>query len=401
MPTPSAALTDDFRKEPAYPPDWLFTGANWSGVGDLEAYRGLERRLAREHLIALAYLRLHERLGFALLTADMQARWKKTYQDNLAINQRTLALVARLASLLEPYGRILLLDDIASLCTVHEDAGARACDSLSLLVTPEALAAAGERLGQEGMQVLLRSSGRLVVEARTSAQESVRCELYTYLAGQYWAIDAGLVRQRAVAPSPARPVLQSPVPPLEFIAAIDLHAQHDPSQPQVPSVVRPLERADASTLEQVLGVPHLRVPAPHDQLLLAIASDLDHAHVPGLRCWEQARMTQLPGFDWKALAEAARTYGLALGVERRLEHLAQAWQAHVPAGQLPLAGGASLARRRLASKPALSEEEGNILRAGMRWPTPASLQAQAPRQGGLMAAFLARWKALEGTPEPP
>ncbi|NDD27569.1 MAG: hypothetical protein EB084_04805, partial [Proteobacteria bacterium] len=61
-------LGDDFAREPAYPPDFLFPQAEWTPLGDLDDLRFLERRLTRENLLALSYVRLQERLAFALLT---------------------------------------------------------------------------------------------------------------------------------------------------------------------------------------------------------------------------------------------------------------------------------------------------------------------------------------------
>ena len=330
MTTPLNTLGDDFSKEPPYPPDFLLSSAEWSGVGDLEAYRGLERRLTREGLLPLAYLRLHQRLGFALLTADMQNRWKRAYQQALTTNQRALGLVASLARHLKGSPPLLLLQAAAHLCCVHEDAGTRPCDQVTLLVGEASMEQAARHLVGQGLEQGEQSAAKRVLRTPDS---TLTCTLLSSLKSTGGQLDAHGLRERAVRPRLAEAVVMADVAPLEYVAAIDLHAQAD-SVAMVPTSMRPAERAEAATMGVLMELPNLLVPAPHDLLLLAIADDVERGSTSGLLCWEQAQMVRLPGFDAAQLAREAARSGLGAAAHLRLAHLQAAWKAPAPAEAL-------------------------------------------------------------------
>ncbi|MBM3462041.1 MAG: nucleotidyltransferase family protein, partial [Armatimonadetes bacterium] len=311
------ALSDDFRREPPYPPDFLFSEHSWSGVGDLNDLRGLERRLEGEGLVPLSYVRLHQRLGFALLTADMQARWRKAYARAEEQNRAVFEDVLRLSET-RP---LIVLGGAAMLLTVHEDPGTRALDAVELLA---------EEADMPALRLALASAGYQEEGWSFRRADGVPIALQSRLEWPCVALDAGPLRTHAIPARPADAPLPADVAPLEFIAAVEIAAP-PPGGGERPQIMRAMQRADRDVLERMASAAGIRVLAAGDALLYFVAASLQRpAGAAGIYRWEMAERLRRGDCEWGTFLAEARRHGLSAAAHHSLSDLCGPWRAPVP-----------------------------------------------------------------------
>jgi hypothetical protein len=335
---PPGQLRDDFARDPPYPPDYLFPQEDWSGLGDLDDLRFLERRLRHERLIALSYVRLRERLGFALLTMDMQNRWKKEYQAAVEANQEMVTAI-RDAARARPDARILLLGALDAFCTLYPDPGVRPTRRYRILCEDEA---ARKRFAE----VL---GDRVEVSA---------------------ALSAGGVD---VDPSPlfkgAGPASAIPAPHFEGLAITQgppkltrdaTRTASEASRGVAPGRPRPLGSKSETSEERTLparidDAPNVLLMRREHAFLLAVLDWVERAgdERRGLYAWELTEMTRRWPLDWPVVVSESRRWGASALVDAVLRELAATWRAAVPEAVRSNLRGGPLARLivRLADPP--------------------------------------------------
>lgn len=352
-------LVDNFKREPPYPPDYLFPDPNWSGLGDLNDLRFLERRLRTERLIPLSYVRLRERLGFALLTMDMQNRWKDAYTRTAQDNRNVLAIVGDLAAAV-PQHPILLNGALDAFCTLYPDVGVRPTECFGLFVDAAAWDAYDVILGAHATA----SAGLGTTDPHTRSYrltEGIELVLHTtppvfstaaLLQGSVAASDTPL-------PSFGGLSITQDAPRLTRDA---VNTAEDASRGVVPGRPRAMEKKrgtheESAAPPRMAGHGNVRLMSREHAFLLAVhhwCQQPDEAR-SGLLAWELSEMTRRWPLDWNALAAQARVARLHALVGAVLDELAAAWRFEVaPAARAQLRGGplATLAMRLLGPRRA-------------------------------------------------
>lgn len=307
------ALADDFARDPAWPPDYLFPQSAWSGLGGLDDLRFLERRLAHEQLIPLSYVRLRERLAFALLTMDMQNRWQRAWEETGARNRAALTALesaARAASAT----RVLALGALDALCTLYPDPAVRPTEHLQIVAENEA-------------HLLSSPTSEIITISRRPS-----------------ALPANVGIERLF--SHARPALEMPPPAYSglFVTQDAPRLTRDATRTaqeaaQPDAAPRPRARGQGPKDEPMAAppprfhdLPNLLLMRREHALLLSL---LDWSARPaetrvGLLVWEITEMTRRWTLDWSWFVEEARAWGVHGVVSAALDEIHEPWRSGVP-----------------------------------------------------------------------
>lgn len=310
-------LGDDFAREPAYPPDFLFPQAEWTPLGDLDDLRFLERRLTRENLLALSYVRLQERLAFALLTMDMQNRWKRAWSEARSSNARALEDLRTLARA-RPAVTFVPLGALDALRTLYPDPGVRPTSHLEVLVEPAT--------SQQDAQSALAADTPLRLVTTPVPRRS--------------GIDAREIVAHA------RPAKETAPPAFTGLQVTQeaprltrdaTRTAQEAAQPEAPA--RPKKREDRPREAQVTpsgeddqDPDNLRLMPREHLLLLALVrwGCSEESERRGLDAWEIGEMSRRFAVDGARLVSLARSWRCDGIAGAALAELQQTWRVNLP-----------------------------------------------------------------------